>query len=214
MFRDRTQAGAALAAALPELRKKSNVVVIGLARGGVAVAAELARLLELPMDVLCVRKVPVPGYPELAMGAVAPMGERFTNRRVASMVDRADLDRAYDEATAEARAMDERLRGGEPMMLIGRTALIVDDGAATGASIRAAMAAVRNAGARQIMVALPVLPRPQTERLSRECERLIVLRDPQRFTSVRQFYDDFDDVSEGRIAALLAAARPTMELPA
>jgi putative phosphoribosyl transferase len=214
MFRDRTQAGAALAAALPELRKKSNVVVIGLARGGVAVAAELARLLELPMDVLCVRKVPVPGYPELAMGAVAPMGERFTNRRVASMVNRADLDRAYDEATAEARAMDERLRGGEPMMLIGRTALIVDDGAATGASIRAAMAAVRNAGARQIMVALPVLPRPQTERLSRECERLIVLRDPQRFTSVRQFYDDFDDVSEGRIAALLAAARPTMELPA
>ena len=214
MFRDRTQAGAALAAALPELRKKSNVVVIGVARGGVAVAAELARLLELPMDVLCVRKVPVPGYPELAMGAVAPMGERFTNRRVASMVNRADLDRAYDEATAEARAMDERLRGGEPMMLIGRTALIVDDGAATGASIRAAMAAVRNAGARQIMVALPVLPRPQTERLSRECERLIVLRDPQRFTSVRQFYDDFDDVSEGRIAALLAAARPTMELPA
>src|SRR5689334_2162467 len=214
MFRDRTQAGAALAAALPELRKKSNVVVIGLARGGVAVAAELARLLELPMDVLCVRKVPVPGYPELAMGAVAPMGERFTNRRVASMVNRADLDRAYDEATAEARAMDERLRGGEPMMLIGRTALIVDDGAATGASIRAAMAAVRNAGARQIMVALPVLPRPQTERLSRECERLIVLRDPQRFTSVRQFYDDFDDVSEGRIAALLAAARPTIELPA
>jgi putative phosphoribosyl transferase len=214
MFRDRTQAGAALAAALPELRKKSNVVVIGLARGGVVVAAELARLLELPMDVLCVRKVPVPGYPELAMGAVAPMGERFTNRRVASMVNRAELDRAYDEATAEARAMDERLRGGEPMMLIGRTVLIVDDGAATGASIRAAMAAVRNAGARQIMVALPVLPRPQTERLSRECERLIVLRDPQRFTSVRQFYDDFYDVSEARIIALLAAARPALELPA
>jgi putative phosphoribosyl transferase len=212
MFRDRTQAGAALAAALPELRKKSSVTVIGLARGGVVVAAELARLLELPMDVLCVRKVPVPGYPDLAMGAVAPMGERFTNRRVASMVSRIELDRAYDEATHEARAMDERLRGGEPMMLIGRTAVIVDDGAATGASVRAAMAAVRNAGARQIMVALPVLPRPQTERLSRECDRLVCLRDPQRFTAVSQFYDGFDDVSEDRVAELLAAARPTMEM--
>jgi putative phosphoribosyl transferase len=214
MFRDRTQAGAALAAALPELRKKSNVVVIGLARGGVVVAAELARLLELPMDVLCVRKVPVPGYPDLAMGAVAPMGERFTNRRVASSIPRDELDRAYDRATADARAMDERLRGGEPMMLIGRTVLIVDDGAATGASIRAAMAAVRNAGARQIMVALPVLPRPQTERLSRECDRLIVLRDPQRFTAVSQFYDEFDDVTETRMVQLLASARPALELPA
>ena len=214
MFRDRTQAGAALAAALPELRKKPSVVVIGLARGGVVVAAELARLLELPMDVLCVHKGPVPGYPELAMGAVAPMGERFTNRRVAAMVNRADLDRAYDQATAEARAMDERVRGGEPMMLIGRTAVIVDDGAATGASVRAAMAAVRNAGARQIMVALPVLPRPQGERLRRECDRLICLRDPQRFTSIDQFYDEFDEVTEDQVADLLHHARPALELQA
>ncbi|MGN6379721.1 MAG: phosphoribosyltransferase [Gaiellales bacterium] len=214
MFRDRTQAGAALAAALPELRKKSSVVVIGLARGGVVVASEMARLLELPMDVLCVRKVPVPGYTDLAMGAVAPMGERFTNRRVAAMVSRVDLDRAYDEATAEARAMDERLRGGEQMMLIGRTAVIVDDGAATGASVRAAMAAVRNAGARQIIVALPVLPRPQSERLARECDRLVFLRDPQRFTTVAQFYDDYAEVTETQVAALLATARPTMEMQA
>jgi putative phosphoribosyl transferase len=214
MFRDRTQAGAALAAALPELRKKPNVVVVGLARGGVVVAAELARLLELPMDVLCIRKVPMPSYPDLAMGAVAPMGERFTNRRVASTISREELDRAYDEATAAARAMDERLRGGEPMMLIGRAAVIVDDGAATGASIRAAMAAVRNAGARQIMVALPVLPRPQAERLSRECDRLIALRDPQRFTAVSQFYDDFDAVAEDQILRLLATARSAVQLPA
>jgi putative phosphoribosyl transferase len=214
MFRDRTQAGAALAAALPELRKKPSVVVIGLARGGVVVAAELARLLELPMDVLCMQKVPVPGYPELAMGAVAPMGERFTNRRVAAMISRTDLDRAYDQATAEARAMDERVRGGDPMMLIGRTAVIVDDGAATGASVRAAMAAVRNSGARQIVVALPVLPRPQAERLRRECDRLVCLRDPQRFTSVSQFYSEFDDITEERVSDLLHTARPALELQA
>jgi putative phosphoribosyl transferase len=205
MFRDRTQAGAALAAALQDLRKKSNTTVIGLARGGVVVAAELARLLELPLDVMCVRKVPMPGYPELAMGAVAPMGERFTNRRLAGMLSREQVDAAYDEATAEARAMDERLRGGEPLVLVGRTAVLVDDGAATGATIRAAMAAVRNAGARQMAIALPVLPRPQAERLARDCDRLVALRDPQRFTAVSQFYEHFEPVSEKTVAGLLAA---------
>lgn len=206
MFRDRTQAGAALAAALQDLRKKSNTTVIGLARGGVVVAAELARLLELPLDVICVRKVPMPGYPELAMGAVAPMGERFTNRRLAGILSREQVDAAYDQATAEARAMDERLRGGEPMVLVGRTAVIVDDGAATGATIRAAMAAVRNSGARQMAIALPVLPRPQAERLARDCDRLVALRDPQRFTAVSQFYEHFEPVSEKTVAGLLAAA--------
>jgi predicted phosphoribosyltransferase len=206
MFRDRTQAGAALAAALQDLRKKSNTTVIGLARGGVVVAAELARLLELPLDVICVRKVPMPGHPELAMGAVAPMGERFTNRRLAGILSRQQVDAAYDEATAEARAMDERLRGGEPMVLVGRTAVIVDDGAATGATIRAAMAAVRNAGARQMVIALPVLPRPQAERLARDCDRLVALRDPQRFTAVSEFYEHFEPVSEKTVSGLIAAA--------
>src|ERR671935_3272758 len=102
MFRDRTQAGAALAAILPEFRRKSNVTVIGLARGGVEVAAEVARLLDQPLDVLCVRKVPMPGHPELAMGAVAPMGERFTNRRLAARLPASAIDSAYDAATAAA----------------------------------------------------------------------------------------------------------------
>ena len=146
MFRDRTQAGAALAAALPEYRRKSNVTVIGLARGGVEVAAELARLLDQPLDVLCVRKVSMPGHQELAMGAVAPMGERFTNRRLAARLTASEIDAAYDAATAAAREMDDRLRGGVPMMLIGRVALLVDDGAATGASVRAALAAGADRG--------------------------------------------------------------------
>ena len=108
--------------------------------------------------------------------------------------------------------MDERLRGGLPMMLIGRTAVLVDDGAATGASIRAAMAAIRNAGARQIVIALPVLPRPQAERLARECERLITLRAPQRFTAVGEFYEDFDEVPEEQVAEIMAASLPAVEL--
>jgi putative phosphoribosyl transferase len=212
MFRDRTQAGAALAAALPEYRRKTNVTVIGLARGGVEVAAELARQLDQPLDVLCVRKVPMPGHPELAMGAVAPMGERFTNRRLAARLAPPAIDSAYDVATATAREMDERVRGGVPMMLIGRVALLVDDGAATGASVRAALAAVRNAGARQTVIALPVLPRLAVERLERECDRLVTLRAPQRFHAVSQFYDHFDEVTEPRVTALLASAKPAVEL--
>jgi predicted phosphoribosyltransferase len=212
VFHDRTQAGAALAAAMPELRKKANVTVIGLARGGVEVAAETARLLDLPLDVLCVRKVATPGHPELAMGAVAPQGERYTNRRVAGRLTPIQVDAAYDSATAQAREMDERLRGGTPMMLVGRTAMIVDDGAATGASIRAALAAVRNAGARQTLIALPVLPRLAVERLERECDRLVTLRAPQRFHAVSQFYEHFDEVTESRVMALLASAKPPVEL--
>jgi predicted phosphoribosyltransferase len=212
VFHDRTQAGAALAAAMPELRKKANLTVIGLARGGVEVAAETARLLDLPLDVLCVRKVATPGHPELAMGAVAPQGERYTNRRVAGRLTPVQVDAAYDNATAQAREMDERIRGGTPMMLVGRTAMIVDDGAATGASIRAALAAVRNAGARQTVIALPVLPRLAVERLERECDRLVTLRAPQRFHTVSQFYEHFDEVTESRVMALLASAKPAVEL--
>jgi len=197
---------------MPELRKKANVTVIGLARGGVEVAAETARLLDLPLDVLCVRKVATPGHPELAMGAVAPQGERYTNRRVAGRLTPIQVDAAYDTATAQAREMDERLRGGTPMMLVGRTAMIIDDGAATGASIRAALAAVRNAGARQSVIALPVLPRLAVERLERECDRLVTLRAPQRFHAVSQFYEHFDEVTESRVMALLATAKPAVEL--
>jgi predicted phosphoribosyltransferase len=214
VFQDRTQAGAGLAAALPDLRLKSNVTVVGLARGGVEVAAEAAHLLQLPLDVLCIRKVGMPGYPELAMGAVAPQGERFTNRRIASLLTTRQIEEAYEGAMAEARAMDERLRSGLPMTLVGRVAVIIDDGAATGASVRAAIAAVRNAGARQMIVALPVLPRPAAERLARECDRLVTLRAPQRFQSVGQFYEDFHPVSEERVRDLLSAAEPAVEQPA
>src|SRR3954452_4532375 len=214
VFRDRIQAGGGLAAALPELRGRPNVTIIGLARGGVEVGAEMARLLELPMDVMCIKKVPMPGYPELAMGAVATAGERFTNRRIASTLSTREIESAYDAATAEARTMDERLRGGLPFNLAGRTAVIVDAGAAAGASVRAALAAVRNAQARQIVIALPVLPQPAAERMARECDRLVTLRAPQRFRSVGQFYEDFQPVPEERVRELLAAARPSVQQPA
>ena len=213
MFRDRTQAGAGLAAALPDLRGRPNVTIVGLARGGVEVAAETARLLEVPMDVLCVKKVPMPGYPELAMGAVAPMGERFTNRRIASVLshrrDRGCLRRGHRPRPGQ---WTSGCAHGLPLNVAGRIAVITDDGAATGASVRAALAAVRNAMARQIVIALPVLPQPSAERLGRECDRLVTLRAPQRFRAVSQFYEEFPQVSEDRVRELLAAHLPAMEL--
>lgn len=199
---------------MSDLRKKPTVIVVGLARGGIEVAAEAAHLLELPLEVLCVRKVPMPGYPELAMGAVAPMGERFTNRRLAATLPPAEVEAAYERAMLEARAMDERVRGGLPLTLIGKTAVVVDDGAATGASVRAAMAAVRNAGARHTVVALPVLPKPAAERLARECDRLVALRDPQQFRSVSGFYVNFEEVPEQRVIDLYLAGRPQVEITA
>jgi predicted phosphoribosyltransferase len=213
MFDDREQAGRQLADALSDLRKRPHVTVVGIARGGVEVAGQVAQVLDLPLDVLCVRKVPMPGYPELAMGAVAPQGERYTNRRIAALLTVRQVEEAYDGAMSEARAMDERLRGGVPLNVAGRTAVLVDDGAATGATVRAALAATRNGGARQIVIALPVLPRPTAERLGRDCDRLVTLLAPQRFQSVGQFYASFDPIGESRIRALLAL-RPAIELPA
>jgi putative phosphoribosyl transferase len=213
VFEDRRQAGRLVAEALSDLRRRPHVTVVGIARGGVESAAEVAQALDLPLDVICVRKVPMPNYPELAMGAVAPQGERYTNRRIASMLSVRQIEDAYDAAMAEARSMDERLRGGVPLNVAGRTALIVDDGAATGASVRAALAATRNAGARQSIVALPVAPRPTAERLGRDCDRLVALLTPQRFQGVGQFYASFDPVTDARMRELLAM-RPAIELPA
>ena len=107
--------------------------------------------------------------------------------------------------------MDERLRHGMPLNVAGRIAVIVDDGAATGASVRAALAATRNALARQIVIALPVLPQPAAERLARECDRLVTLRAPQRFRAVGQFYEEFPPVPEERVRELLAVHLPAME---
>jgi putative phosphoribosyl transferase len=213
VFEDRTQAGQLLAEALTDLRRRPNATVVGVARGGVEVAAETARALDLPLDVICIRKVPMPDYPELAMGAVAPQGERYTNRRIASLLTVRQIEDAYESAMAEARAMDERLRGGVPVNVAGRIAVVVDDGAATGASVRAALAAVRNSGARQTVIALPVLPRPTAERLARDCDRLVTLLSPQRFQGVGQFYESFGPVSDARMRELLAL-RPAIELPA
>jgi putative phosphoribosyl transferase len=206
MFHDRRQAGAALARALHDLHGRPNVTVVGIASGGAEVAAEVAARLDTPLDIICIRKAPLPGHPELAVGAVAPQGERYTNRRIAALLTVRELEELYDAATAQARAMDERIREGLPLNVLGRAAVIVDDGAATAASVRAAMAAVRNAGARQIIVALPVLPRPAAEQLALVCHRLIALETPAQLRAIADFYESYEPVSETRVAELAAAA--------
>ena len=164
------------------------------------------------MDVLCVKKVPMPGYPELAMGAVAPMGERFTNRRIASVLSTAEIEAAYDAATAEARAMDERLRHGLPLERRRpdrrdhrrrRRHRCIGARGARGHAQRDG-AADRDRTARS--------PPAVGRALARECDRLVTLRAPQRFRAVSQFYEEFPQVTEERVRELLAAHLPAMEL--
>ena len=158
IFRDRREAGVALGAALLGLTG-DEPIVLALPRGGVPVGYEIARALHAPLDVLLVRKVGAPGNPELGMGAVAEGGVRVLDRDTirALMISAEELDRSVERATAELAGQLQRYRGGRPAIeLAGRTAIVVDDGLATGGTASAALRAVRARGARRVVLAVPV----------------------------------------------------------
>jgi putative phosphoribosyl transferase len=204
-FRDRTDAGRRLAAGLRHLRGE-NVVVLGLPRGGVPVAAEVARALDAPLDVVVVRKLGVPGRPELAMGAVGEGGALVVNETVVRGLgigerEFAEVERR-ERAEVERRAL--QLRGDRPRLPRGgRTALVVDDGIATGSTARVACQVVRAQGAARVVLAAPVCP-PDTARMLRhEVDELVCQEMPRSFVAVGQCYADFGPTSDGEVAALL-----------
>lgn len=205
-FRDRVDAGRQLARALLHHRG-TGALVLGLPRGGVPVAAEVAAALDAELDVLVVRKLGVPGHEELAMGAVAGGGLRVLNEEVLS---RLGLPPAVvDEATARAaRVVAERehdYRGDRPpLALRGRRVLLVDDGLATGATMRVAVRAVAGAGASPVAVAVPVAPPPACEALRVLADEVLCLRTPSSFLAVGAWYDDFSETSDEEVRAALA----------
>ena len=211
-FADRVDAGRRLAAhlaALPSVAGASGLVVLGLPRGGVPVAFEVAAALGAPLDVILVRKLGVPSQPELAMGAIGEDGVRVVNEEVCRY---ADVD-AADFARVEARERDElarrarRFRGGrERVPLEGRTALIVDDGIATGSTVRAACHVARAHGATRVVVATPVAPPDTAARLHDDADEVVVLASPERFFAIGQFYDDFTQTSDDEVVQLLERA--------
>ena len=206
-FRDRTEAGAALAGALDAYRAREDGIVLGLPRGGVPVAAEVARALALPLDVFVVRKLGVPGHEELAFGAIASGGTRVLNDDVLAAVGiPADtVARVTATAQAELAAREHAYRNDRPLpSLEGRVVLVADDGLATGASMRAAVVAVRALGAAHVVVAVPVGAAPTCDALRAVADDVVCAMTPEAFIAVGRWYDDFTQTTDAEVRAALA----------
>ncbi|HWP03453.1 MAG TPA: phosphoribosyltransferase family protein [Gemmatimonadaceae bacterium] len=204
-FRDRVDAGRRLAAALAHL-KGERPLVLAVPRGGVIVAAEVARELGGDLDVIVARKVGAPFSPELAVGAVASDGTRYIHAESARAVGVTDeyLERAIAEKMAEAKAREERYRGGRPALdARGRTVILVDDGLATGSTMIAAARSVRRRDPAKVVIAVPVAPPSTVEAMRREADEVVCLAAPRSFGAVGQFYRDFGQVEDEEVQRIL-----------
>ncbi len=207
-FVNRVDAGRRLGKRLEHLRGEA-IVVLGLARGGVPVASEVARALDAPLDVIVVRKLGVPYQPELGMGAIGEDGVRVINDEVIRLAQVSERQLAAVEARerAELERRAQRFRSDRPRQpLEGRTAVIVDDGIATGSTARAACQVARAHGAIRVMLAVPVAPPGWTARFATDADELIALETPDPFYGVGQFYDDFSQTTDDEVVACLERA--------
>jgi putative phosphoribosyl transferase len=207
-FADRADAGRRLAESLRFLVGQ-DVVVVGLPRGGVPVAFEVARALGAPLDVIVVRKLGVPVQPELGMGAVGEGGVRIVDREIVRRagVSERELSTVEQRERAEVVRRSSRLRGDKtPVPLTGRTVIVVDDGMATGSTARAACQVVRAQGATRVVLAVPVGPEDIERRMRADADEIICLYKPVDFFAVGQFYDRFDQTIDREVVELLRRA--------
>lgn len=206
MFRDRLDAGRRLAEALPVYRGAPDTLVLGIPRGGVIVAAEVARLLELPLDVAVAAKVGAPSNPEYAIGAVAADGEVTANPKAGY----SDAE-VREIAGAALRKVDEQLaraRGAlPPLELAGKTAILVDDGLATGLTAMAAADWLRRQGAAKVVVAVPVAPPDTVRAIASRADEVVSVEVPAWFSAVGQFYEKFGQTDDDEVHTALVAAR-------
>jgi putative phosphoribosyl transferase len=203
-FRNRSDAGARLAESLNAHGPPPRPLVLALPRGGVPVAAAIARSLGAPLDVLIVRKLGHPMQPELAVGAVASGGVRVLNPEFSSTVEPDELDAITAREAAEVERLAEVFRNGRPAeSLEGRDVILVDDGIATGATMLAAVRAARAAGARHVVVAVPVGDPGTCARLGRHADRVYCPVQPIDLMAVGAWYDDFTQVTDDEVRALL-----------
>ena len=202
MFTDRTEAGRRLADRLSHLREQPDVVVVGLPRGGVPVAAEVAESLGAPLDVIVVRKLGVPFQPELALGAIGEDDVRVVNDDLVRMAGVTDDEIAEVEARERIeldRRAEQFRRGRTRVRLTGRVVVVVDDGVATGSTARAACQVARAEGAARVVLAVPVAPTDWTDRLGDVADELVAVDTPAYFMAVGQHYRDFDQTTDDEV---------------
>lgn len=208
-FEDRRDAGQRLASHLERLRGK-NAIVLALPRGGVPVGYEVAKCLHAPLEVLVVRKLGVPGHEELAMGAIASGGVRVLNEDVVRMLQLNEtlIDRVARDEERELVRREQAYRGERAMEPVrGRIAILVDDGLATGATMRAAVAAVRQLDPERVIVAVPVGAPASCDRIAREADEVVCLARPRTFYGVGQWYRNFRQTTDEEVRQLLHRAR-------
>ena len=209
MFRDRYEAGEALAEHLREFAARPDVIVLALPRGGVPVGHVVARELGVPLDVFVVRKLGTPGQVELAMGAIASGGVRVLNADVVESLGIPEwaIEQVARQEQEELERRERQYRGDRlPRDVRGKTVILVDDGLATGSSMRAAAAALRKAGAARIVVAVPVASRATCDQLREEGNEVVCATTPEPFYAVGQWYKDFAQTTDEEVRELLERA--------
>jgi predicted phosphoribosyltransferase len=208
-FHDRAEGGRVLAEALAPYAGAYELLVLGLPRGGVVVAHEVADALHAPLDVFVVRKLGFPGHPEYAMGAIAPGGVRVMSPLPGVRVSAQDVERV---AAAEQRELERRetayRAGRAPLAVLGRTVLVVDDGLATGATMEAALTALRRLQPAHLCAAVPVGAAETCARLEKIADRVVCPARPEPFRGVGPWYRDFGQTEDREVLALLAQHRP------
>lgn len=205
LFRDRIDAGRKLAALLKKLSGE-DVIVLALPRGGVPVAAEIARSLGAPLDVVLPRKLGAPGDPELALGAVAEDGTVVIDQQLAALVGASGsyIEQAVARESREIERRSRLYRGRRPAPDVrGKTVVVVDDGMATGYTMLAAVRGLEKAGAGRVIVAVPVASHDSVARLSREADEVVVLDAPEVFWAVGQFYESFPQMTDEEVLKIL-----------
>ena len=209
-FRDRSEAGRVLAQQLIEYAGRDDVIVLALPRGGIPVGYEVAKALGAPLEVFVARKLGVPGHQELAMGAIASGGSAVLDQGLVRRlgITQAQLDQAVTDETRELERREQAYRGDhEPPELRGKTVILVDDGLATGATMRAAALAVRDQQPAKIVVAVPVAAEETCDQFRDVVDDVVCAVTPKPFYAVGMWYEDFDQTTDDEVRELLERAR-------